>query len=167
MTNCNKENLNLIHNELNTHNQIIKGYIELKQAGQKIRQITKHALEIVDNTNIKKILTKYTEQFIIYVKEVLDIGIQNIGKDELISKFQIINDNTFFYASSLIGKQNLIAWNEYISKFINNYKNDIIQIFSDPVNDKNSRFLIKSLDFVHTIIKQFVLYFSEYYSNNN
>ena len=156
----NEKNLKKIQEQLNIHNQVITSYMEIKQAGQKIRQITKHALEVIDNEEAKKILTKFTEQLVIYVRQILDIGFQNASKEQLISKLQLAIDNTSNYGQTLMTKQAFLKWKKMVKHLFNKYKKDILYVFSDKINNKNNRFLIKSLDISHTIIKQFVLYYA-------
>ncbi len=162
MTTSNEENLKKIHTELNIHNKAIISYMEVKQSGQKIRQITKHALQITDNEETRKILTKFTEQFVVFVRQTLDISFQNIGKEQLLAKLELARDNTNFYGKSLLNSIHYNNWLELTKPYLEKYKNDIVQIFSDKVNSKNNRFLIKSLDLAHTIVKQFVLYYAAF-----
>lgn len=162
MANSNEQNLKLIHNELNMHNKALMSFVQVKQAGQKIRQITKHALEITKDEMTCKLLTKFTEDFVIFVRQVLDIGFQNIGREQLLSKFELARDNTNIYGIAQLNEERYNQWLALVKGSVSKYKAGILQIYSDKVNSKNNRFLVKSLDFAHTIIKQFVLYYAAF-----
>ena len=155
----NEQNLKKIYSKLDMHNQAITSYLQLKQAGQKIREITKHALEVTTDPIIRKILTKFTEEMVSYVRQVIDIGVQNIGEEQLLAKLDVAIDNINSYSKLLIGQEKIQYWHKLSSTYMSKYKKDILQVCSDKVNNKNDRFLIKSLDIVHTIVKQFVLYY--------
>lgn len=158
MTTSTSKQISIIQNDLKNHGSAVMLFLENKDIALKLRSITKHALQCCGNMITKKILVKFTQQLILFAREILDIGLQNTSKQQLLVKISVAADNTDFYTASLIGKQQVSKWKAISKPIVSQYLNVIYEIITDKMNSKSNRFTVKTLDLSHTIIKEFILF---------
>ena len=150
--------MSVIQNDLKTHGLAVLEYTMQHDTSSKLRNITKHALQCCNDFNTKKILVKFTQQFIGFVQQILDLQLVNISKQQFIAKLHVAIDNTIFYAKQLVSNQHVQGWILLINKQIINYVDACLDLIFDKLNNKDNRFIVKSLDLAHTIVKEYVLY---------
>lgn len=164
MEETNKKNFVSINMQLKIHEQAFLLQVKLNEISKKIEEIIRHALEVSTNEKIKKLLIKFSQQFIIFLRWVVSDKIQKVQKEEIVTRFEIILDELKYYGKTILKLANIQQWNTIAKIYINKYYKAIDEICGDNLSNKEERFLSESFDFVHIIIKQFVLFYSAFNS---
>ncbi len=109
---------------------------------------------------MSKVLINSTEHIIDFANSVLDEGFGNQTEQQIIARFELTRDNSLSYLNKFISQQDSKIWMEMQKPICQSYKCAIIEIYEDPVNDKNSRFLIKTEDWAQTLTREFITFAS-------
>lgn len=143
-----------------THTVTISKFLQNQDAASRIRQITKHALQYCGNRQIAKVLQKFTQQSIRFIQAILQIGFQNTNKQQIIAKYAVSRQASlqFLKASGIMNQQYFNKWLQYSTMVGQKYIKQICQIYDDVVNNKNSRFIVKSQDVVQSGVRQFIIF---------
>lgn len=155
-----QENTKIILNRLQQQQKILKMLLQNKMVAERLRKITKHAIEYCANSNMSKVLTNTTQHVINFVNSILDQGFDNQTKEQLIARFELSRDNSLAYLRKFVSKQNFNIWLDMQDPLQKNYIKTLIQIYNDAINDKNERFLVVTEDWLQTLTKTFILYTS-------
>lgn len=134
----------------------LKDLLKQKDIAFRIREITKHAIDYCRNRKIGKILNIASQQLIKFCQQVLDIGIENITKEQLIAKYWSMIDNIDNVGNNILGQKLWNDWKNNIKNLLKKYLKCYTEIQTDIMNSKEQRFIIKSEDLAQTIIKQFI-----------
>lgn len=143
-----------------THTVTISKYLQKQDAAERIRQITKHALEYCGSRQIAKVLQKFTQQSVRFVQAILQIGFQNTNKQQIIAKFSVSRQTSleFLRKSGVMSQSEFQQWKEYTTKVGVGYLKQLCNIYDDVVNNKNARFLVKTQDVIQGSVRQFILF---------
>jgi hypothetical protein len=60
------------------------------------------------------------------------------------------------YVKSILNKEEYEKWLPLSKPVVDNFVKSTFEIYDDPVNDKNSRFLIKAQDYAQTLTREFI-----------
>ena len=140
------------------HTKEITRYLQQKNIANTLRQISKHAIQYCGNRELGKILDTFTQQFIIFVQDITDIGFQNTTKQQILIKLSVARQNTNKFSSTILGQQKTLEWHNMVQGPVQKYVKQVFQIYSDEINNKNIRFLTKSQDLAQTIVRDFILF---------
>lgn len=156
------QNNNKQHKEIKEtlidHTCKIQKLLQDKNIACKIRQIAKHAIQYCGNRQYGKILDAFTQQFIVFVQDITDIGFENTNKQQIIAKLSVARDNSNNFAKTILNPSLIQNWHAHTTPMVQKYLQEIFQIYEDTVNNKNARFLVKSEDFAQSIVRQFILF---------
>lgn len=155
-----QNNTRVILTKIDQQQKKLSKLLQSKTVAERIRQITKHAIEYCGNSIMSKVLTNSTQNIIDFSNSVLDEGFGNQVKQQLIARLDLTRDVSLEYIGKFISEQNAKIWYDMQRPVCQAYKKAIIEIYDDPVNDKNSRFLIKTEDWVQTLTKEFITFAS-------
>lgn len=150
----------IIHTQqiMNQHTQTISNILQEKDIAYRIRQISKHAIDYCGNKQLAKVLQVLTQQFISFMKNVVQIGFQNTTKQQIYAKFNVARSNIERFSKHVIRDDIVDSWKSSINPMVQQYLQQIFQIYNDHVNNKNSRFIIKSQDFAQTLIRDIIMF---------
>lgn len=138
------------------HQDVIKSLLTYKTVSDKVRDMTKHAIQYIGDRRLSKIIENSTQQFIDFIVPIIQDGFANISKQQLLAKIHLNRDNSMAYVKKILSSQQYTIWQPMATPIVNYYINSIFDIYDDPVNDKNSRFFIKSQDYIQTLTRQFI-----------
>ncbi len=155
-----QENTKIILKRLQQQQKTLKMLLQNKMVAERLRKITKHAIEYCANGNMSKVLTNTTQHVINFVNSILDQGFGNQTKEQLIARFELSRDNSLAYLRKFVSKQNFNIWLDMQDPLQKNYIKTLIQIYNDAINDKNERFLVITEDWLQTLTKTFISYTS-------
>lgn len=155
-----QNNMRVLLTKIDQQQKKLSKLLQSKTVAEKIRQITKHAIEYCGNSIMSKVLTNSTQNIIDFSNSVLDEGFGNQVKQQLIARLDLARDVSLEYIGKFISEQNAKIWYDMQRPVCQTYKKAIIEIYDDPVNDKNSRFLIKTEDWVQTLTREFITFAS-------
>lgn len=155
-----QNNMRVLLTKIDQQQKKLSKLLQSKTVAEKIRQITKHAIEYCGNSIMSKVLTNSTQNIIDFSNSVLDEGFGNQVKQQLIARLDLARDVSLEYIGKFISEQNAKIWYDMQRPVCQAYKKAIIEIYDDPVNDKNSRFLIKTEDWVQTLTREFITFAS-------
>lgn len=155
-----QNNTRVILTKIDQQQKKLSKLLQNKTVAERIRQITKHAIEYCGNTIMSKVLTNSTQNIIDFSNSVLDEGFGNQAKQQLISRLDLTRDVSLEYLGKFLSEQNAKIWYNMQHPICQSYKKAIMEIYDDPVNDKNSRFLIKTEDWVQTLTREFITFAS-------
>lgn len=155
-----QEDTKIILNKIQQQQKILTKLLSNKTVAEKIRQITKYAIQYCNNDKMSKILANFTQQIIQFVNSVIDEGFGSQVKEQLISRFQLAKDNSLTYLKNFVSEQNYKIWLDMQTPICQEYVKALIDIYDDPINDKNSRFLIKTLDYTQILTRKFITFVS-------
>lgn len=152
----NKTRTDQILERVQFHQMIIKKMMTYKTASQKIHELTKHAIQYVGDRRLSKIMENSTQQFINFLIPILKQGLTNISKEQLLAKINLNRDNSLSYVKNTLTAHQYEIWKPMAATIVNPYIDSIFDIYNDPINDKNSRFFIKSQDYVQNLVRQLI-----------
>lgn len=155
-----QNNTRVILTKIDQQQKKLSKLLQNKTVAERIRQITKHAIEYCGNSIMSKVLTNSTQNIIDFSNSVLDEGFGNQVKQQLIARLDLTRDVSLEYIGKFISEQNAKIWYDMQRPSCQAYKKAIIEIYDDPINDKNSRFLIKTEDWVQTLTREFITFAS-------
>ena len=155
-----QNNMRVLLTKIDQQQKKLSKLLQSKTVAEKIRQITKHAIEYCGNSIMSKVLTNSTQNIIDFSNSVLDEGFGNQTKQQLIARLDLTRDVSLEYLGKFISEQNAKIWYDMQRPVCQEYRKAIIEIYDDPVNDKNSRFLIKTEDWVQTLTREFITFAS-------
>lgn len=155
-----QNNMRVLLTKIDQQQKKLSKLLQSKTVAEKIRQITKHAIEYCGNSIMSKVLTNSTQNIIDFSNSVLDEGFGNQVKQQLIARLDLTRDVSLEYLSKFLSEQNAKIWYDMQRPVCQAYRKAIIEIYDDPVNDKNSRFLIKTEDWVQTLTREFITFAS-------
>ena len=158
MNDCTQTKMKQIYDTLKYNGQIIQTFLEYRDVSSKLRQITRHALQCCTSSDTKKVLVKFTQQFTMFVAQVLELKVHTVSSEHFIAKLDVAIDSTRFYAKQFLSTEFIEGWLKISEPYFQRYKEQCVQLIHDKINNKSDRFIIKSLDLSHTLIKQYVLY---------
>lgn len=146
--------------KIGKHNQTISKHLQEQTAAQKIREITKHAIDYCGRRQLAKIIDKFTQQSVNFVQYILEIGFENVTKEQIIAKFTVVRQLSQAYLknSGVVNEEEYQDWIMKIQSIQNEYLQDIMHIFDDIVNNKNGRFITITQSSVQKGIRQFILF---------
>ena len=154
---ANKEDHGKIIDKLNTHYEIIKYYLSEKNVISRLSHIAKHAIEYTPNADIAVLVNKFVDRMIVFSTDITKIGIIELSPDQITSKILSLKCSTF----KDMKDSNILFTAEISNDFsilFTQYKHNILEIYSDSVNDKTARFIVKTEDFIHCYVKKVVIY---------
>lgn len=146
---------------IESHTQTIKGLLLDKNIATRIRQIIKHAIDYCRDGNLSKIMDNSAQQLIVFAKEVLEVGLWNITKEQLLAKYWNARDNCLMFGKSIVGEEMMDIWHKKSLPIYKRYAKYLIDISEDIVNNKEQRFLIKLEDLTQTMVRQFIMFTSQ------
>lgn len=146
------------HIIMTEHTNNLHQLLRQKDVAARIRQIIKHAIQYCGNRNIGKVMDNSSEALIMFGIDVLDIGLQNITKQQLLAKFWTARDNSAIFAKQILGQQQWQKWQKIVTPILHSYIKNIFEIKDDVVNSKAQRFVIKLQDMTQTIVRQFIMF---------
>lgn len=155
-----QNNTRVILTKIDQQQKKLSKLLQNKTVAERIRQITKHAIEYCGNSIMSKVLTNSTQNIIDFSNSVLDEGFGNQVKQQLIARLDLTRDVSLEYLGKFLSEQNAKIWYDMQRPVCQAYRKAIIEIYDDPVNDKNSRFLIKTEDWVQTLTREFITFAS-------
>lgn len=155
-----QNNTRVILTKIDQQQKKLSKLLQNKTVAERIRQITKHAIEYCGNTIMSKVLTNSTQNIIDFSNSVLDEGFGNQAKQQLISRLDLTRDVSLEYLGKFLSEQNAKIWYDMQHSICQSYKKAIMEIYDDPINDKNSRFLIKTEDWAQTLTREFITFAS-------
>ncbi len=155
-----QENTKAILTKIQQQQKNLSKLLQNKTVAERIRQITKHAIEYCGNSIMSKVLTNSTQNIIDFSNSVLDGGFDNQVKQQLIARLDLTRDVSLEYLGKFLSEQNAKIWYDMQRPVCQAYRKAIIEIYDDPINDKNSRFLIKTEDWVQTLTREFITFAS-------
>ena len=155
-----QNNTRVILTKIDQQQKKLSKLLQNKTVAERIRQITKHAIEYCGNSIMSKVLTNSTQNIIDFSNSVLDEGFGNQVKQQLIARLDLTRDVSLEYIGKFISEQNAKIWYDMQRPVCQAYRKAIIEIYEDPINDKNSRFLIKTEDWVQTLTREFITFAS-------
>ena len=155
-----QNNMRVLLTKIDQQQKKLSKLLQSKTVAEKIRQITKHAIEYCGNSIMSKVLTNSTQNIIDFSNSVLDEGFGNQVKQQLIARLDLTRDVSLEYLGKFLSEQNAKIWYDMQRPVCQAYRKAIIEIYDDPVNDKNSRFLIKTEDWVQTLTREFITFAS-------
>lgn len=155
-----QNNTRVILTKIDQQQKKLSKLLQNKTVAERIRQITKHAIEYCGNSIMSKVLTNSTQNIIDFSNSVLDEGFGNQVKQQLIARLDLTRDVSLEYIGKFISEQNAKIWYDMQRPVCQAYRKAIIEIYDDPINDKNSRFLIKTEDWVQTLTREFITFAS-------
>lgn len=155
-----QNNTRVILTKINQQQKKLSKLLQNKTVAERIRQITKHAIEYCGNSIMSKVLTNSTQNIIDFSNSVLDEGFGNQVKQQLIARLDLTRDVSLEYLGKFLSEQNAKIWYDMQRPVCQAYRKAIIEIYDDPINDKNSRFLIKTEDWVQTLTREFITFAS-------
>lgn len=155
-----QNNTRVILTKIDQQQKKLSKLLQNKTVAERIRQITKHAIEYCGNSIMSKVLTNSTQNIIDFSNSVLDEGFGSQVKQQLIARLDLTRDVSLGYLGKFLSEQNAKIWYDMQRPVCQAYRKAIIEIYDDPVNDKNSRFLIKTEDWVQTLTREFIAFAS-------
>lgn len=141
---------------LDQQQEKIKTLLQSKDIADKIRDITRHAIQYVGDRKLSKIIENSTQQFIDLTVSVLQQGFNKLSKEQILAKINRNRDNSMAYVKSILNKEEYEKWLPLSKPVVDNFVKSTFEIYDDPVNDKNSRFLIKAQDYAQTLTREFI-----------
>lgn len=155
-----QKNIKIILEKVEQQQQTLNKLLQNKTVAEKLRQVTKYAIQYCCDNNMNKILTNSTQHIIDFANSIIDQGFGNQTKQQLISRFELSRDNSLSYLKLFVSKQNYDMWVEMQKPISQGYVNALIEIYDDTINDKNTRFLVKTEDWLQTLTREFITFVS-------
>lgn len=155
-----------IEERLNEYCNVVTYHIGERNIVSRLNHISKHAIEYTKSINTSVLINKFVDKMISFTTDITKIGIKELSKEQIISKilalkclvYRDIKDSNCEFVVGIL--------NEMSTSF-SMYKDGIIDIYEDSVNDKTSRFVVKTEDFIHIVIKKIVILSNEQEGEKN
>lgn len=150
---ANNEEHKIIMEKLEEHSRAVEVFMCEKDINLRFSNIARDAIEYISSIDLSICIDRFCSTMGCFVEDIAIIGIQNISKEQLTSKLEVLrNDikNAQSMHCSYIQEKDISC----MRKIFNSFQKEILDVYSDNMNSKLRRIIIKSEDFTHTIIKE-------------
>lgn len=150
---ANNEEHKIIVERLDKHSSAVEVYLCEKDISIRFANVAKNAIEYINSVSLSICIDRFCSRVAWFLEDISTIGIENLSKEQMLSKLEILRcdilDIQDIYCIGLTEKEH-----KCLSKIFTFFSNDVIDVFTDNINSKLRRIIIKTEDFAHSIIKE-------------